>query len=113
MATWNYTKKIIMDNKSVEGREAHEHEFQDTNSYQDWYFEQIEAGLADPNRGFVHLKLAADTVYEILVTDQTQADSYIAMAYAVAERIGYPLSATVVDVDYATDTIPDNFFNII
>ncbi len=89
-----------MDNKSVEGREAHEH----INSYQDWYFEQIEAGLADPNRVFVHFKLAADTVYEILVTDQTQADSYIAMAYAVADRIGDPLSATVVDVDYATDT---------
>ena len=109
MATWNYTKKIIMDNKSVEGREAHEHAFQDINSYQDWYYNQIEAGLADPNRIFVPLKLASDTVYEQLTTGQTQADSYIAMAYETAIKIGYPLSATVVDVDYTTDTIPDEF----
>jgi hypothetical protein len=106
MATWNYTKSVIMDNKSHEGREAHDDMWPD---HQDWYFEQVEAGLADPTMPIVLMKLASDTVYELLVTDQTQANSYIAMAYAIAERIGYPLSATVVDVDYTTDTIPSDF----
>ena len=98
-----------MDNKSHEGREAHDHTFQDINSYQDWYFEQIEAGLADETAFFPPLKLVSPSVYEFLVTDQTQADSYIAMAYETAIKIGYPLSATVVDVDYTTDTIPSDF----
>lgn len=109
MATWNYTKKIIMDNKSVEGRAAHEAAFLDRKSYQDWYYEQVDAMLADKTTLFIPHKFASDIVLEFLVTDQAQADSYIAMAYAVAERIGYPLSATVVDVDYTTDTIPDDF----
>ena len=100
-----------MDNKSVEGRAAHEATYYDQNSYQDWYYDQVDAGLADNRTMFLAFKPIDHTisVLEFLVTDQTQADSYIAMAYAVAERIGYPLSATVVDVDYTTDTIPDDF----
>ena len=108
MATWNYTKKLIMDNKSMEGREAHEAAYTDKGAYQDWYFDQVDAGLAD-NRSTFAPYTVTDAVYEFLMADQAQVDSYIAMAYAVAERIGYPLSATVVDVDYTTSTIPIDF----
>ena len=105
MTTWNYTKKITMDNLSLEGRLTHEEEV----GYVDWYFSQAEAGLADSTLSFTPVYLASDSVYEVLVTNQTQADSYIAMAYAIGEKIGYPLNATVVDVNYTTDTLPDNF----
>jgi hypothetical protein len=109
MKTWHYTKNVVMDNKTIEGREALDNTFLDLGSFQDWYFKQVEAGLADSTMIFVPQKLASDTVYEHLVTDQTQADSFIAMAYAQAERIGRPLSGIVVDVDYTTDTIPVDF----
>ena len=109
MATWNYTKNVIMDNKSQEGRMAHENASSDSGGLQDWYYDQIESGLADPTMAFVPIKLVPDNVWEHLVTDQAQADSLIITALATAERIGYPLSATVVDVDYTTDTIPDDF----
>ena len=106
---WNYTKNVILDNKSIEDRVAMESVFFDANGPQDWYYDQVEAGLADPLSRFLPVYQSSDTVWEHLVTDQVQADSYIAMAYAVAERIGCPLNGTVVDVDYTTDTIPDDF----
>jgi hypothetical protein len=105
MTTWTYTKKIIMDNQTQGGLEAHEN----ATAYTDWYLAQGDAGLVDWAYRFLPHCLASPTVYEILVTNQVQADSYIAMAYAEAGKIGHPLSATVVDVNYTTDTIPDNF----
>ena len=82
---------------SVEGCIQHENAiFLDT--YQDWYFAQIEAGLADPDLAFQDIcKKISDTMYAILVVDQAQADSYIAVAYAIADQIGHPLNATVVN----------------
>ena len=95
-----YTKKIIMDNKTPDGRAAHE-AYGET--YLDWYFDQVEAGLADYNgSGFVSYEWVSDTVCEIIVTDQAQAESYIAMAIALGEKIGFPLSATI--VDYTAET---------
>ena len=86
-----------MSTLSVEGCKQHENAiFFDI--YQDWYFDQIEAGLADPNLAFQDIcKKISDTMYAILVVDQAQADSYIAMAYAIGDQIGYPLSATVIN----------------
>tara|TARA_R110000868_G_scaffold228194_1_gene481207 strand:- start:252 stop:590 length:339 start_codon:yes stop_codon:yes gene_type:complete len=109
MTTWNYTKKIVMDNKTAEGCLAHENAFNLTDGLQDWYFAQADAGLVDPTRLFLPSKKLSDTVYEILVTDQAQAESFLAATLAVAEKIGFPLSDTIVDVDYTTDTIPDDF----
>lgn len=109
MNIWNYNKKLIVDNKSQECREAHENTFDDPNSYQDWYFEQVESGLADEKNWFAPYKLASNSVYEFLMTDQTQVDSFIALASAIADHINCPLSYTVVDVEYTTDTIPDDF----
>ena len=109
MATWNYTKKIIVTHISVDGRVAHENAFADLNGPQDWYYDQIDAGLADPSRPFVPLMLVSDTVYELLVTDQAQADSFLATTYAAAEKIGYPLNGTVIDVVYTSETIPWEF----
>jgi hypothetical protein len=94
MTGFTYTKKIIMDNKTAEG--ANEH-VNNGGIYQDWYFDQVVAGLADSTKQYSMYNWTSDTVCEILVTDQAQADSYIAMAYALADEIGYPLSATVVD----------------
>ena len=95
MANFTYTKKIIIDNKTVAGVEEH----MAATEYQDWLYDQHERGLADPSVIDVPLEMISDTVAEILVTDQAQADSYIAMATALGERIGYPLSVTTV-VDY-------------
>lgn len=94
MTDFTHTKKIIMDNKTLEGANAHTYNGE---VYQDWYHDQVYAGLADGTRQFSVYKWISDSVCEILVTDQAQADSYIAMAYALADKIGYPLSATVVD----------------
>jgi|688.fasta_scaffold1779327_1 hypothetical protein len=94
MTDFTHTKKIIMDNNTPEGANAH------TNNgevYLDWYFDQVDAGLADSTKQFCVYEWISDSVCEILVTDQAQADSFIAMAYALADKIGYPLSATVVD----------------
>jgi hypothetical protein len=110
MKTWNYTKKLIVDNKTEDGRWAHEAAYNDQGAYQDWYYDQVDAGLADDSMVFLpHVIPDRDTMYTFLMTDQDQVDSYIAMAYAVAERIGHPLSHTVVDVDYTSDTIPIDF----
>ena len=99
-----------MDNKSVEGREAMEDALQILGGQQDWYYDQVEAGLADPLHYFLPCYQSSDTEWEHLVADQDQADSFIAITLAVAERIGYPLTATVVDVDYTTGTIPSDFY---
>ena len=83
-----------MDNKTFEGANAHTN---NAGVYLDWYYDQVVAGLADTTKQFSIYEWTSDSVCEILVTDQAQADSYIAMAYALADEIGYPLSATVVD----------------
>ena len=82
---------------SVEGCTRHEDPFF-LNVYLDWYYDQIDSGLADPNLDFTDIcQKISDTEYSILVTDQTQADSYIAMVSAIGEQIGYPVNTTVVD----------------
>ena len=97
MTIWKHNKKILIDCLSIEGCTHHENDiFYDT--YLDWYYEQVESGLANPNLYFTDIcEKISDTEYLILVTDQTQADSYIAMVSAIAEKIGYPVKATVVD----------------
>ena len=109
MTTWNYTKKIVMDNKTAEGCLDLEDAFNYAGGLQDWYFEQADAGLADSAKSFAPSNKLSDTVWEHLATDQAQADSFLATALAVAEKAGLPLSGTIVDVDYTTDTIPDDF----
>ena len=83
-----------MDNKTLEGANAHTN---NSDVYQDWYVDQANAGLANDTTIFNMYEWTSDTVCEIIVTDQAQADSFIAMAYALADKIGYPLSATVID----------------
>lgn len=97
MTIWKHTKSIIISTTSVEGCTRHEDPlFLDV--YLDWHYDQIDSGLADPNLDFTDIcKKISDTAYEIFVTDQTQADSYIAMVSAIGEQIGYPVKATVVD----------------
>ena len=109
MTTWNYTKKIVMDNKTQQGCLDLENAFHSAGGLQDWYFEQAEAGLADPSKSFVPSNKASDTEWQHLATDQTQADSFLAAALAVAEKEGLPLSGEIVDVDYTSDTIPVEF----
>ena len=95
MTDFKYTKKIIMDNKTVEGANAH---INNLETYTDWYYDQVDAGLADDLTDISRIfEWVSDSVCEILLTDQAQVDSYIVMAYALADKIGYPLSATVVD----------------
>jgi|LakMenEpi03Aug12_release.lakeMendotaPanAssembly.Ray.scaffolds.fasta_scaffold824296_2 hypothetical protein len=100
MTTWKHTKKILFNCLSTEGSTQHENYSQNetSNVYADWYFNQVEAGLADPNLVFDDIcKKISDTEWSILVIDQAQADSYIAMAYAIGDEIGYPLNHIVVD----------------
>ena len=109
MTTWNYTKKLVMDNKTAEGCLALEDAFNAVGGLQDWYFAQADAGLADPANSFSPSNKSSDTVWEHLLINQTQADSFLATALAMAEKMGLPLSGTIVDVDYTTDTIPADF----
>ena len=100
MTTWKHTKKLILNCLSTEGSTQHENYSQNEplNVYADWYFNQVQAGLADPNLVFDDIcKKISDTEWSILVIDQAQADSYIAMAYAIGDEIGYPLNHIVVD----------------
>ena len=109
MPVWKYTKKLIMDNKSLEGAADLFYAFHNVNGLQDWYFDQVEAGLADNSIDFCPFRIIQDFVFEVLVTDQVQADSLMARSLAVAENIGRPLSGIIVDVDYTSETIPDEF----
>lgn len=97
MTNFKHTKKIICDCLSVEGCLAHDTE-DFVQTYTDWYYEQIETGRADPNLRWddVCMKIS-DTEYSVLVTDQTQADSIIAMVQRTADNIGYPVKFTVMD----------------
>ena len=100
MTAWKHTKKLILNCLSIEGCTQHENYSQNeiSNVYADWYFNQVAAGLADPNLAFDDVcKKISDTEYSILVIDQTQADSYIAMASAIGDEIGYPFTSIVVD----------------
>ena len=94
MSNFTYTKKLIMDNKDADTRTAHEAQ---VDAYYDWYFEQVEAGLADNVLGFVLYEWVSDTICEITVTDQVQAESFFAMATALGEKIGFPVTGTIVD----------------
>ena len=109
MSIWKYTKKLIMDNKSTEGAHDLFFAFGNVNGLQDWWFEQVEAGLADNSLEFCPFRFIPDFVFEVLVTDQVQADSFMARSLAVAENIGHPLSGIIVDVDFTSETIPDDF----
>jgi hypothetical protein len=97
MTDFKHTKKIICDCLSIEGSNAHDTDDL-VNTYSDWYYEQVEAGLADPNLVWwdVCVKIS-DTEYSLLVTDQTQADSIIAKVQKTADNIGYPVKFTVMD----------------
>ena len=99
MIDFIYTKKIIMDNKTLEGATVH---IDNIEVYTDWYYDQVDAGLADGTKQFNDFcNWVSDSVCEIILTDQAQVDSYITMAYALADKIGCPLSATVATVvDY-------------
>ncbi len=94
MKTWNYTKKLIVDNKTEEGANAH---LENSEQYEDWYYSQIDAGLADNTRFFTEYEWTSPSVCEILVTDQAQAESFIAMATALGEKIGFPVTGIIVD----------------
>ena len=98
-----------MDNKSAEGAADLFFAFHNVNGLQDWYFDQVEAGLADNSLDFCPFRIIPNFVFEVLATDQVQADSLMARSLAVAENIGRPLSGIIVDVDYTSETIPDDF----
>ena len=110
MTTWKYNKKITLGFTSVEGRKAHESAYHDKNAFQDWYYDQVDVELADKNVPYVPYKLISDTVYEILVSDQAQVDSFVAMVSALGERLGAPIADySATDVEYTTETIPSDY----
>ena len=98
-----------MDNKTAEGCLTLEDAFNNVGGLQDWYYEQVDAGLADPSKSFTPSNKLSDTVWEHLAADQAQADSLLAAALAIAEKVGCPLSGTIVDVNYTSETIPADF----
>ena len=108
MANFRYTKKIILVDTSPTGHQDDVAPF-----IVDCFYDQVEQGLADSSHYFfpycIEYHVEHGWTAELLVADQAQADSYIAVEVAVAEQIGYSFSFTIVDVDYTTDTIPDNF----
>lgn len=83
MTTWTYTKKLISEHANAASREAWRNPDWVT-AYTDWYHNQVEAGLADPDTIDTTILpeswSADDLTCETLCSDQAQIESLIALA---------------------------------
>ena len=94
---WTYRKQLTCVNASQEEFDASRNDV----TFVDWFYDQVEQGLADSGRAWLPYRdIGIDKLTtEILVSDQTQADSYITMGVAAYEKLGYTISYSVEDVD--------------
>lgn len=102
---WTYRKKLVAVHKTQEEIAIFRH----ADEFVDWFYDQVAQGLADSARAWLPYR---DTgidglTIEILVTDQAQADSYIAMGVATCEKLGYTVSYSVEDVDLQRESYED------
>ena len=94
---WTYRKKLVCVQTTQE-------EF-DTlfgcGEWSDWFYDQVDQGLADSGRVWFPHQYTGEHGWttELLVTDQMQADSYIAMGVALGASRGCPISYSIEDVD--------------
>ena len=99
MTTWTYTKKLICEHANAENRQIWKDR---SNSvvYEDWYFDQVDANLADPNLLFLPESWSSnDLVCEILCADQAQADSLIKLHHDIKIGVEHLPAITISVVD--------------
>lgn len=97
MSIWKYTKKIIALTECVACMQKHEDK-KFTNHYIDWYYDQVDLGLADGNINFWALnKKISEYEYHTLVTDQKQADSFLELVQTIAKQVNCDIKYLVVD----------------
>lgn len=106
MSTWNYTKQISIIHPSEDSVIAHEN----NTDWTDWFYNQVEAGLADSTLRFLPHAMASALEVHILCTNQAQVDSLLAVQKQVDQNVGFDVQTTVSDVAYTDLTMPDNFF---
>ena len=95
-----YTKKAIVNYHTAESAIAH---FDQTvNEWDVWYFDEITNEQADDQNIFLPYNYVSATVAETLLKDMPQAERFIANHQILVDKIGHPVSVSVVDFDSST-----------
>ena len=97
MTTWTYTKKVICKHASIENRAAWNNQEWIT-AYEDWYYDQVDANLADPSIDVSGLETWSvdNLTCEILCADQAQVELLIGFINGWEQKLP-ALSITIVD----------------
>ena len=99
MSSLTYTKRCIVEFSTSEGLIAHLNHV----AYADWYNNQVNNNLVDPNNSFLPFKSTSATTNEVLCVNQLQAEELMAMIIKIDEQLNHPLTATTI-LDFS-DTI--------
>lgn len=104
-----YTKKAIVDYHTQESAQAHFN--QTVDEWHNWYFNEFNNDQADNHLIFLPYTYTSPTVAEVLLKDMPQVERFIAHHQVLVEKIGYPVSVSVVDFDSTTEnfTILDEY----
>jgi len=100
-----YTKKAIVNYHTSESTMAHFEQAQ--NEWDVWYYDELANGQADDRNMFLPYNYVSATVAEVLLKDVPQAERFIANHQAIVEKIGHPVSVSVVDFDSSTTDFQD------
>ena len=95
-----YTKKAIVNFYTAESAIAHLD--QTLNEWDAWYFDELTNKQADDRNIFLPYNYVSATVAETLLKDMPQAERFIANHQMLVEKIGHPVSVSVVDFDSST-----------
>ncbi len=99
-----YTKKAIVNYHTAESAMAHFEQAQ--NEWDVWYYDELANKQADDQIIFLPYNYVSATVAETLLKDAPQAERFIANHQAIVEKIGHPVSVSVVDFDSSTTDFP-------
>ncbi len=95
-----YTKKAIVNYHTPESAMAHF--YQTINEWDAWYFDELANKQADDQILFLPYDYVSATVAEVLIKDMPQAERFIANHQMLVEKIGHPVSVSVVDFNSST-----------
>ena len=95
-----YTKKAIVNYHTAESAMAH---FDQTvNEWDVWYYNELANKQADDQNIFLPYNYVSATVAETLLKDMPQAERFIANHQILVDKIGHPVSVSVIDFDSTT-----------
>jgi hypothetical protein len=95
-----YTKKAIVNYHTSESAIAHFDQTQ--NEWDVWYYNELTNGQTNDQFGFLPYNYVSATVAEALLKDMPQVERFIANHQMLVEKIGHPVSVSVVDFDSST-----------